>query len=201
MLRRSRREWGREIPVDLVRDFIYVAVQQPAVAAFVSEYAFDAIDTDAEPEADIAEALRVAIHEVIDAARADDWERVGRDVIAWARASLEPASDAAVGSPWPGSAPPEVIVVGQRKHPVRIDAGAILAWIDERRCATLREIAEHFNISEGSARRKADGLVYVGKFTVIAGSERCYSIAATSVPPESSGAAVGGGLELSGESS
>jgi hypothetical protein len=171
-------------------------VQQPAVAALVSEYVFDAIRNGEEPQSDIAEALRIAIDEVIKGARADDWERVGRDLIAWARAFLEPASDApAADALWPRPAPPDAIVVRQRKHPVRIDQSAVLAWMHDRGDATLREIAQHFSISEHSARGKADGLVAPGKLTVTPGSlssrtQRCYSEAA-----------VGSGLELSRGSS
>lgn len=57
-----------------------------------------------------------------------------------------------------------------RKPHVQVEQTAILAWLDEQRTATLREIAEHFDISAHSARRKADGLVAQGKLTVEVGS-------------------------------
>ncbi len=59
-----------------------------------------------------------------------------------------------------------------RKRHVQVDQAAILAWLQEQRSATttLREIAEHFDISEHTARRKADGLVEQGKLTVEPGS-------------------------------
>jgi hypothetical protein len=54
-----------------------------------------------------------------------------------------------------------------RKPQVYIGQDAILAWMkEENLIATLPEIAQHFEISEGSARRKADGLVARGKLIV-----------------------------------
>ena len=62
-------------------------------------------------------------------------------------------------------------MLGQRKRHVKVDQDAILAWLREgKRAATLREIAEHFDISMASARGKADGLAAQGKLTVEAGS-------------------------------
>ncbi len=46
-----------------------------------------------------------------------------------------------------------------RKRHVRMEQDAILTWLREQDSATLHEIAEHFDISKHSARRKADGLV------------------------------------------
>lgn len=165
-----RSEWGGEIPTHIARDFIYTAVRHPAVAAFVTEYVFDGI-RDGEGLCDIAEALRVAIDEILNAAAAEDWERVGRDLIAWARNFLEPAPAAPTGeSLWPRPALPPASVARRRKPPVRVDQDAILAWMRERRlAATPQEIAEHFNVSAHSARCKADGLVHQGKLTVTPG--------------------------------
>jgi hypothetical protein len=167
-----RSEWGGEIPTHIVRDFIYAAVRHPAVAAFVTEYVFDGI-RDGEGLCDIAEALRVAIDEILNAAAVEDWEQVGCDLIAWARNFLEPApcDDAAPTGeslwPWPALSPAKG---ARRKPPVRVEQDAILAWMRERRLSTtLQEIAEHFNVSAHSARFKADGLVAQGKLTVTPG--------------------------------
>lgn len=40
--------------------------------------------------------------------------------------------------------------------------------------AVVEDIAEHFNVSEASARRKLDGLVAQGKLTVRSGRLRTY---------------------------
>ena len=186
-----RSEWGSEIPTHIARDFIYVAVRHPAVAAFVTEYVFDAI-RDGEELCDIAEALRVAIDEILNAAAAEDWEHVGHDVIAWARNFLEPAPNGGAAptgeSLWPRPARPPANVVRQRKPPVRVDQDAILVWMHERRLsATLQEMARQFNISAHSARCKADALVAQGKLAVMPGSRghgstlRRYSIPTTGV--------------------
>lgn len=57
-----------------------------------------------------------------------------------------------------------------RKRHVQVEQPVILAWLREQGSATLREIAEHFEISQHSARRKADGLVVQGELTVEPGS-------------------------------
>lgn len=57
-----------------------------------------------------------------------------------------------------------------RKRHVQIKQDAILTWLRERDSATLREIAEHFDISKHSARRNADGLVAQGELAVESGS-------------------------------
>jgi hypothetical protein len=168
-----RSEWGTEIPTHIARDFIYTAVRHPAVAAFVTEYVFDAI-RDGDELCDIAEALRVAIDEILNAAASEDWEQVGCDLIAWARNFLEPApSDDTVPmgeSLWPRPSSPPAKSTRRRKPPVRVDQDAILAWMRERRLsATPQEIAEHFNVSAHGARCKADGLVAQGKLTVTPG--------------------------------
>jgi len=166
-----RGEWGSEIPTHIARDFIYAAVRHPAVAAPVTEYVFDAI-RDGEELCDIAKALRVAIDEILNAAATEDWEQVGRDVIAWARNFLEPTpsgSAAPTGeSRWPWPARPPANVARQRKPP---DQDAILAWMRERRLsATLQEVTQQFNISAHSARCKSDALVAQGKLTVTPGT-------------------------------
>jgi predicted ArsR family transcriptional regulator len=57
--------------------------------------------------------------------------------------------------------------VRARKPQVYVGQAAILAWMkQEKLIATLPEIAQHFEISEASARRKADGLVAQGKLIV-----------------------------------
>jgi hypothetical protein len=54
-----------------------------------------------------------------------------------------------------------------RRPQVYIGQDAILTWMkEEKLIATLLEIAQHFKISEASARRKADGLVAQGKLIV-----------------------------------
>lgn len=64
----------------------------------------------------------------------------------------------------------------RRKPVVKVEQSEILAWLEERRSATLPEIAEHFDVSEASARRKAEGLVYQGKLLVQAGRQARPSI-------------------------
>lgn len=49
---------------------------------------------------------------------------------------------------------------------MRLDPEDIGVWLQRRLVATLPEIAEHFEISQATARRMADGLVVQGKLTV-----------------------------------
>lgn len=54
-----------------------------------------------------------------------------------------------------------------RKPWVHTEQDAILRWMaEEKLIATRPELAQHFDISEASARRKADGLVARGKLIV-----------------------------------
>ena len=77
-----RGEWGSKFPTDLVRDFIRSSLRHSAAADMVSEYVFDIATSGEAPPADIGEALRVAIGEVLSAATSEDWEQVGRDLLA-----------------------------------------------------------------------------------------------------------------------
>lgn len=172
-----RGEWGSKFPTDLVRDFIHSALRHSAAADMVSEYVFDIATSGEEPPADIGEALRVAIGEVLSAATREDWKQVGRDL-------LSDALDTVSEDPPPLAAPPETAPpetptawwpptgsgAQRRKTPVRIEQEAILNWLTEVRSATLREIAENFGCSQQSARMKADGLVAQGKLDLKRGT-------------------------------
>jgi len=46
--------WGSPIPTSVVQDFIKTAVRHDALADFVHEYLFDALDSDGEPPAELA---------------------------------------------------------------------------------------------------------------------------------------------------
>ena len=94
-----RGEWGSKFPTDLVRDFIHGALRHSATADMVSEYVFDIATSGEEPPADIGEVLRVAIGEVLSAATGEDWEQVGRDLLA-------DALDTVREDPPPLAAPP-----------------------------------------------------------------------------------------------
>lgn len=189
-----RGEWGSKFPTDLVRDFIRSSLRHSAAADMVSEYVFDIATSGEEPPADIGEALRVAIGEVLSAATSEDWEQVGRDLLADAR-------DCIGDDPPPGAPPEEPIPTAwrplpagrsRRKTPVIIRQEAILDWLTEVRSATLREIAEHFGISKHTARMKSDGLVAQGKLEVRPGAranrdrpviERRYTVPRPPDPP------------------
>jgi hypothetical protein len=95
-----RGEWGSKFPADLVRDFIHSALRHSAAADMVSEYVFDIATGGEEPPADIGEALRVAIDEVLSAATGEDWKQVGRDL-------LTDALDTVREDPSPLASPPE----------------------------------------------------------------------------------------------
>jgi hypothetical protein len=168
-----RGEWGSEFPTDLVRDFIHSALRHSAAADMVGEFVFDIATSGEEPPADIGEALRVAIDEVLSAATGEDWKQVGRDL-------LTDAFDTVREDPPPLAAPPPETQtawwplaasgVRRRKPPVIVRQEAILDWLTEVRSATLREIAQHFGCSQHSARMKADGLVSQGKLDVKPGA-------------------------------
>jgi hypothetical protein len=173
----------------------------------VSEYVFDIATSGEEPPADIGEALRVAIGEVLSAATSEDWEQVGRDLLA-------DAHDCIGDGPPPGAPPEEPIPAAwwplpaggsRRKTPVIIRQEAILDWLTEVRSATLREIAEHFGISKHTARMKSDGLVAQGKLEVRPGAranrdrpviERRYTVPR---PPDQAAEGVRGGHPVARE--
>ncbi len=202
-----RGEWGSKFPTDLVRDFIHGALRHSAAADMVSEYVFDIATSGEEPPADIGEALRVAIGEVLSAATSEDWEQVGRDLLADAHDCI--GDDLAPGAPpeepiptawWPLSAGRS-----RRKTPVKVRQEAILDWLTEVGSATLREIAEHLGISKHTARMKSDGLVAQGKLEVRPGAranrdrpviERRYSVPR---PPDPAAEGLGGGLPVARE--
>jgi hypothetical protein len=168
-----RGAWGSRFPTDLVRDFIHSALRHSAAADMVGEFVFDIATSGEEPPADIGEALRVAIDEVLSAATGEDWKQVGRDL-------LTDAFDTVREDPPPLAAPPSETQtawwpsaasgVRRRKTPVIVRQEAILDWLTEVRSATLREIAQHFGCSQHSARMKADGLVAQGKLDVKPGA-------------------------------
>ena len=168
-----RGEWGSKFPTDLVRDFIHSALRHSAAADMVSEYVFDIATSGEAPPADMGEALRVAISEVLSAATGEDWEQVGRDLLTDAldtvREDPPPLAASQPETPtawWPLTA----TAVRRRKPPVKVQQEAILDWLTEVRSATLRQIAEHFRCSQHSARMKADGLVAQGKLDVNPGA-------------------------------
>jgi hypothetical protein len=201
-----RGEWGSKFPTDLVRDFIHSALRHSAAADMVSEYVFDIATSGEEAPADIGEALRVAIDEVLSAATGEDWEQVGRDL-------LTDALDTVRDDPPPAALLPESPMptawwplaasgVRRRKPSVIVRQEAILDWLTEVGSATLREIAQHFGCSQHSARMKADGLVAQGKLDVKPGTraqggrpviERRYSVPR---PPDPAAEGGGGGLAL-----
>jgi hypothetical protein len=182
-----------------VRDFIHTALRHSAVTDLVGEYVFDIATSGEEPPAEVGEALRVAIGEVLSAASREDWDQVGRQVLAQAidTVSEHPQPPAAAqpeeairAAWWP-------VATRRRKAPVKIRQEAILEWLAEVRSATLREVAKHFGISTHTARMKSDGLVAQGKLHVRPGArakgsrpviERRYSIPG-SVDPASDGLA------------
>ncbi len=202
-----RGEWGSKFPTDLVRDFIHGALRHSAAADMVSEYVFDIATSGEEPPADIGEALRVAIGEVLSAATSEDWEQVGRDLLA-------DAHDCIGDDPPPGAPPEEPIPAAwwplpagrsRRKTPVKVRQEAILGWLTEVGSATLREIAEHLGISKHTARMKSDGLVAQGKLEVRPGAranrdrpviERRYSVPR---PPDPAAEGLGDGLPVARE--
>jgi hypothetical protein len=161
-----------------LQDFIRTAVAHPAVSAFLKEYLFGAIRAGDDPGPEIADAIRLAIDDALTSASAADWEKVGGELIAWAR-QFETARPATMSS-CVGAQP-----VLQRKRPVRVDSNAILAWLREQGSATLLEIARHFDISTASAQGKADGLARAGRLDVTPGSVRLRTPRSYSVPPPS----------------
>lgn len=197
-----RGEWGTTFPSEVVRDFIHSALRHPAAADMVSEYVFDIATSEDEPPADIGEALRVALGEVLSAATGEDWEQVGRDLLADALDTVREDPPPLAASPpetpmawWPLAASG----VRRRKRPVIVRQEAILDWLTEVGSATLREIAEHLGISRHSARMKSDGLVAQGKLEVRPGAranrdrpviERRYTVPR---PPDPAAEGVGGG--------
>jgi hypothetical protein len=167
-----RGEWGSKFPADLVRDFILSSLRHPAAADIVSEYVFDIATSGEKPPADIGDALQVALREVLSAATTEDWQRVGRDLLA-------DTHDCIGDNPLPAPPPEESMaawspVAGSSRRPrkplVMVRQQAILDWLTEVGSATPREIAEHFGNSQHSARRKADGLAAQGKLLVTEGA-------------------------------
>lgn len=202
-----RGEWGSKFPTDLVRDFIHSALRHSAAAHMVSEYVFDIATSGEEPPADIGEALRVAIGEVLSAATGEDWEQVGRDLLADALDTVRedpplPASPPETPTAW---WPLAASGVRRRKPPVIVRQEAILDWLTEVHSATLREIAEHLGISKHTARMKSDGLVAQGKLEVRPGAranrdrpviERRYTVPR---PPDPAAEGLGGGHPVARE--
>jgi predicted ArsR family transcriptional regulator len=56
--------------------------------------------------------------------------------------------------------------MGRRKKHVQVSQDAILAALQETGGGELPTIAQYFDVSETTARRKLDGLVYQGKLKV-----------------------------------
>jgi hypothetical protein len=171
-----RGEWGTTFPSEVVRDFIHSALRHPAAADMVSEYVFDIATGDNEPPADIGEALRVALGEVLSAATADDWKQIGRDVLADARECIgdDPPSAASPEESIPATWWPTPPGRSRRKTHVHVPQEALLAWLTEKGSATTDEIAAHFDISHHTSWRKADGLVAQGKLDVVPGERGRY---------------------------
>jgi hypothetical protein len=81
-------EWGATISAPLVRDFITAWIRHDALLDFVNEYVVDGVQSGAGSAAEIARALRVAIDEILDTAKPEDWEQVARGLIANAKDAL-----------------------------------------------------------------------------------------------------------------
>jgi hypothetical protein len=183
-----RREWGSRTLPTLVRDFTRAALRKPAVADYVREHIFDTT-SGGKPPAAVGDALRLALDEVLAATTSEDWAQVASDLLAHARECIEdeestPAPMAEGWAPPPGAMRRPT----GRKQPVRVELSEILAWLTERRSATTRDIAQHFNISEHTAWEKANALVHQGKLAFTPGEvgwgghPRVYSIPATPEP-------------------
>jgi hypothetical protein len=145
--------WDGHGLTSVVREFIRSALRQPAVADFVGEHFFDGD----EPPAGIGDALRLAVVEMLGTITSEDWDQVASYLLAYAHECME--DGAGVASP-PGApaqegwAPPPRFLrrpSTRRKPPVRVEPSRILVWLIERGSATTREIARHFDISEGTA--------------------------------------------------
>jgi hypothetical protein len=95
-------EWGATISAPLVRDFITAWMRHDALLDFVNEYVIDRVQSGAD-RAEIAQALRVAIDEILDTAKPEDWEHVARGLIANAEDALagEAASPAVIADDQP----------------------------------------------------------------------------------------------------
>jgi len=180
-----RGEWGSRTLPTLVRDFTRAALRKPAVADYVREHIFDTTSGN-EPPAAVGDALRLALDEVLAATTSEDWAQVASDLLAYARECIDDRDfiQAPMAEGW--AAPPGAMRwPRERKQPVRVELSEILAWLTDRRSATTREIAQHFNVSEHTAWLKADTLVHQGKLEVMPGEgwrPRVYSIPATPEP-------------------
>jgi hypothetical protein len=81
--------WGSPIPATILQDFIRSAVGHDALADFVGQYVVEAIDADGHPPADLGDALRVAVTDVIEAATSSDWNQFGDALVAGYQECIE----------------------------------------------------------------------------------------------------------------
>jgi AcrR family transcriptional regulator len=81
--------WGSPIPTTILQDFIRTAIGHDALADFVGHYVVEAIDADGHPPADLGDALRVAVTDVIEAATSSDWNQVGDALVAGCQECIE----------------------------------------------------------------------------------------------------------------
>jgi TetR/AcrR family transcriptional regulator len=81
-------EWGATISAPLVRDFITAWIRHDALLDYVNEHVIDGVQSGDGSAAEIAQALRVAIDEILDTAKPEDWEHIARGLIANAEDAL-----------------------------------------------------------------------------------------------------------------
>jgi TetR/AcrR family transcriptional regulator len=81
-------EWGATISAPLVRDFITAWIRHDALLDYVNEHVIDGVQSGEGGAAEIAQALRVAIEEILDTAKPEDWEHIARGLIANAEDAL-----------------------------------------------------------------------------------------------------------------
>ena len=94
-----RSPWGSSILAEDVRAFIKAGLRSEAVADFVAEYVFEALAAGEDEPPDLADALRTAFEEVLASSAREDWEQVGRALVADARDALENQPVATVAAP------------------------------------------------------------------------------------------------------
>ncbi len=161
MLRTDTRRsyWGSEIPVAVIQDFIRTCLRHDAVADFVAEYLFDALGADGQPPAELGEALRLAVTEIIDASTCADWQRVGDDLVADARENLEAERSGTASKPLPAVTRPRRTTRryqpnGPHARARRETAGLFIDALEELReenpggRITLRQLASRTNLAK-----------------------------------------------------
>jgi hypothetical protein len=102
-----RSPWGSSILAEDVRAFIKAGLRSEAVADSVAEYVFEALAAGDEEPPDLADALRTAFEEVLASSTREDWEQVGRALVADARDALENPPTVTVARP---AAQPQLVL-------------------------------------------------------------------------------------------